>query len=351
MVELGLYGVARVYWTSFSGTLNEGDVRRTLLALGVLTAVVGAVMCFSQRHLKRLLAYSTIAHMGIFLMAVSMLNTDGTRGAAVYALGHAGVKSALFLLTGIILNRYGSVDEIDLYGRVARNSPVPWLFLLGGLALSGPPPFGTGLGKALSEEATSRGGFAWGLPLIVVVSAVTGGAVIRAALRIGWGLGRRSWGSARTTSGSGEGPEAPAGGETTVLMVAVATALLASAIAVGVLGGMTNAVARASALFTDHSGYVATVLHGAPTRHVTGSGGWTRSGVLFGFVSVALAVGCAAVALFPDRLPALVRAAGRAFRPSLAGIRRLHSGHIGDYVAFLLVGVFALTLLLGIPIG
>jgi multicomponent Na+:H+ antiporter subunit D len=261
------------------------------------------------------------------------------------------VKSALFLLTGICLNRYGSVDELDLRGRVERGTWVPWLFLLGGLALSGLPPFGTGLGKALSEEAVSRAGFGWGLPFIVVVSAVTGGAVIRAALRIGWGLGPRRTQSSRATSGSTEGPEAPTGREATVLMRSVAAMLLAGGLAVGVLPGATQAISRASAVFTDHTGYLTTVLQGQATPALAGTGGWTASGVLFGFVSALLAVGCAAVSLFGERLPELVRAAGRGAQPALGTMRRLHSGHIGDYVAFLLVGVFGLTLLLGVPLG
>src|SRR5207253_3323368 len=63
MVELGLLAVARVYWTAFDGALGghtEG-LRAVIVGLGCLTALVGAVMCFLQRHIKRLLAYSTIS--------------------------------------------------------------------------------------------------------------------------------------------------------------------------------------------------------------------------------------------------------------------------------------------------
>src|SRR5438874_7835599 len=65
MVELGLYAVARLYWELFALPLAPfaGALRATLVAVGALTAVVGAFMCFAQLHLKRLLAFSTISHM------------------------------------------------------------------------------------------------------------------------------------------------------------------------------------------------------------------------------------------------------------------------------------------------
>src|SRR5262249_23264171 len=151
--------------------------------LGVLTAVVGAVMCSVQRHLKRLLAYSTVSHSGLFLVALSTLTPDGVSGAALYVLGHAAVKAALFLLAGVLLNRFGSVAEADLFARGTGSRLLAWGFVVGALALAGLPPFGTGLGKAVSEEAAGAE-HAWLVGLFVAVSAVTGGSVLRAALRV-----------------------------------------------------------------------------------------------------------------------------------------------------------------------
>ena len=159
-------------------------------------------MCLAQRHLKQLLAYSTIAHVGLFLVAFATLDAAGTAGSALYIAGHAGIKSALFLCAGVILNRYGSVDELDLYGRGRNARIMPWLFLLAALALSGLPPFGTALGKGVAEEAVSKSGVFWGPALFVVVSALTGGAVLRAGLRICWG-----WAAAPTLRRSGMRPK------------------------------------------------------------------------------------------------------------------------------------------------
>jgi multicomponent Na+:H+ antiporter subunit D len=178
--------VARVYWVTFAGTLPGSAVRVGLVALGVLTAVTGAVMALGQRHIKRLLAFSTIAHSGLFLVALGALTPDGIAGAATYLLGHAGTKGALFLLTGLLLAFYGSVDEHDLFGRARGHHVLGGLWILAALLLAGLPPFGPGLGKALAEHATESPPL---IALFVLVSAVTGGAVLRVGLRVFAGRG------------------------------------------------------------------------------------------------------------------------------------------------------------------
>jgi multicomponent Na+:H+ antiporter subunit D len=149
MVELGLYAVMRVYWTIFAGSFAEsaGGLRLILVGAGVLTALLGGVMCFAQRHLKRLLAYSTISHMGVMLIGFGLLVPVGLAGTHLYMLAHAMVKSALFLCSGILLHRFGTIDELELRGcgripdSAIRVAAVVWL--LSGLGLAGLPPVGT----------------------------------------------------------------------------------------------------------------------------------------------------------------------------------------------------------------
>jgi multicomponent Na+:H+ antiporter subunit D len=353
MVELGGYGVLRIYWTVFDRVLPHDAVRRALLVLGVLTAVVGAVMCLLQRHLKRLLAYSTIAHVGLFLAAAGMLDPAGTTGAAVYVLGHAGAKGALFLLAGVILNRYGSVDEITLHGRGRHARLTPWLFGLGGLALAGLPPFGTGLGKAVGEEALSTAGFAFGPVLFVAVSALTGAAVLRAGGRIFRGLGPVPRDDTRhETTGDEERPETARLPRVRSTMLVPIVVLLAGCLVLGVVPALGRAVSGAAAEFLDGSGYVRAALQGTTTAVPAPlpEAGWTTSGVVLGLVSALLAVAVAAVALWAPRIPALLRRPAGALRPVVVGLQRVHSGHVGDYVAWLFVGVAAVTALVGVPL-
>ena len=320
MVELGAYGVWRMYGTVFSGPggIPAADLERALLVLGVVTAVVGAVLCWYQRHVKRLLAYSTVAHMGLFVIAIGSLTPEADDGVALYILGHAGVKAALFACTGILLDRYGSVDEHVLHGRARPLRGVAALFVAGGLALAGLPPFGTGLGKAVSEEAL--GGLL--TVLFVAVSAVTGGAVLRVAARVFFGLGPTPpEDSSYETTGTEEEPETRHRLKRVPdTMTAVPALLLAASLAVGAVPGFASAVGHA--VSEAGSGGAITSPH------------WTLVGVLLGLFSTLLAGGLAALAVARPEL--------LGERPWTGALRRLQSGHIGDYVAWLLVGTTVL---------
>ncbi|MEN1882517.1 complex I subunit 5 family protein [Streptomyces mirabilis] len=321
MVELGAYGVWRIYRTVFSGPagIPASDLERALVVLGVLTAAVGAVMCWYQRHIKRLLAYSTVAHMGLFLIGIGIgsHSPEADDGVALYILGHAGVKAALFACTGVLLDRYGSVDEHALHGRARRLRGVAVLYVVGALSLAGLPPFGIGLGKAVLEESV-------GGPLTVLfvaVSAVTAGAVLRVAARVFFGLGAQPGDeSSYETTGITEEPETRHRlSRVPDTMTAVPAVLLVASLAVGAVPGFAAAVGRAV------SG------EAAPSPH------WTLAGLLLGLTSTLLALGLATFAV--TRTKPLGE-------PSwMAPLRRLQSGHIGDYVAWMLVGTTLLAAL------
>jgi multicomponent Na+:H+ antiporter subunit D len=121
--------------------------------------------------------------------------------------------------------------------------------------------------------------------------------------------------------------------------------LLGVGLVLGCWPAVGDAVARAAAQFTDHAGYLAAVFgHGAPPAPPVPEAGWTVSGVLLGLLSTALAAGLAAVLLWPPWRAG----AGRLGRPPVAVLHRLHSGHLGDYVAWLVLGTAAVAALLGL---
>jgi multicomponent Na+:H+ antiporter subunit D len=346
MVELGLYGVARVYWSVFGQALgHRAAITAVFLTLGLLTAVTGALFCFRERHLKRLLAFSTISHAGMFLTGIALLTPLGLAGAAVYVLGHALVKAALFLCTGIVLHRLGSVNETALHGRGRGLGVTGAVFTLAAFGLADLPPFATFLGKGWIEDSAAVRGLAWITALLVLCSVLVGGAVLRVAGGVFYGLGdpptedpQMARAAAEETSETSRDRQ-----RTPLTMIGPAAVLALAAVALGLLPGLGRAVQSAAVRFQDQAAYAAGVLSGTqPARLAaplaTGSTGITGASLAAGIGSAAGAVLLAFLALYWRRLPLL----RRGFEPGTGLVRpiqQLQSGIVNDYVTWLVVGV------------
>ena len=344
MVELGIYAVARLYWTMFAGVLgpHELQLRAILVTFGAVSALWGAVLCFSQRHIKRLLAFSTISHVGMFLCGVGLLSPKGLAGVATYVLGHGFTKAALFMLTGVLLHRFGSVDEFDLHGAGRGLRSVGALFAIGGLCLAGLPLVTEFFGKSLLDAAALDAHYAW-LPVVfVVASMLTGGAVLRVAGRVfmGWGAATAPDDGAQERAGRVDDEEPDAAGRTPALMVIVPAVLLLAAIVIGLVPGLVPGVERAAAQFKDHGAYIGWVLRGGRPRFPTALTSHIAAyDYIFAVAAIVGAVALAALTLFGrpllDRIPLNLT---RAMRRSVSVLRGLHSGHIGDYIAWWTTG-------------
>jgi multicomponent Na+:H+ antiporter subunit D len=347
MVELGLYGVARVYWTVFEGVpgAQAGGVQDLLIGLGVLSAALGAVMCFLQRHIKRLLAYSTISHAGLVLIGIGLLAPRGLAGSAVIVIAHGLLKGGLFLCVGILLNRLSSVDELTLHGRGRRSWITGLLFTAAALALAAPPPFGLFLGKSLLEESATHGGYGWVAPFVTAVTIVSVAAVLRVAGRVFLGLGPRE--DALLSPEPDEQREVQREPRRSDWVMLVPTAaLVLGGIGLSLVPGLEDHVVHAAGVFQDRQSYAATVLHGREVHESVGSLALLRlpaASVVWGLVALVGSIALALLALYRHRLFSL-RARQRALELSGGGLtvlRGLHSGVIGDYVAWLTFGVAA----------
>ena len=157
--------------------------------LGLLTALTGALFCFRERHIKRMLAFATISHAGLFLTGIALLTPLGLAGAATYVIGHALVKGTLFLCTGIVLHRLSSVNEPQLHGRGCHLKITGIVFTLAGLGLADLPPFATFLGRGWIEASGSARGTGWIAAIMIACTVLVGGAVLRVAGGVFYGLG------------------------------------------------------------------------------------------------------------------------------------------------------------------
>jgi multicomponent Na+:H+ antiporter subunit D len=340
MVELGIYAVARLYWVLFAGPLgpHTSSLRAVLIALGVVTALLGAWMCSLQRHIKRLLAFSTISHVGLFVCGIGLLSAKAGAGLAVYIVGHGLTKAALFMCAGVLLHRFATIDEFDLHGR-GREVPFAGMLLaVGALLLAAAPPFTSFAGKSLLESAASDAGYGWLIAVFVLVSALTGGAVLRVAGRVflGWGPAEGPDPTQARAAEERIDEERDPRDHTPALMMLVPALLLVAAALLGLIPGAVPGVERAAARFIDHAAYARWVLAGAHVSWPPLTPSHVEAlDVLYSLLAVCGAVAAAALGLFGRPLrEALPTSISSPARSLVRGVRYLHSGHIGDYIAW-----------------
>lgn len=341
MIELGLYGAFRVYWMVFHPSLAamEPRIRVLLMALGCGTAIVGATMCFLQRHLKRLLAFSSISHIGMMLTGAACLSAKGIAGAALYALGHGFVKGALFMGGGVLLSRFGSVDEIELAHRGKKLFVLATVFIIGGLGLAGFPPFGPYLGKQVMEEAAKAAGVHWFLYVFLFASMMTGGAVLRFAGIVFFGWARPTEESKSPTGHDDR--ETRDNSKAPVLMLTVMSLMVLAPVLMDLAGArVSSAVQAAAERFVDEPAYLGAVLSGHPTGALqVQPSTWHLKGLIEGLAAALGAAIVAALALLSCRLPkSTQRAMRKVTGPLQAILEKIHIGHVGDLVIWVMIG-------------
>ena len=173
LLNVGLYALVR-FKALVDITLGPGFSSRSLMCMGLLSLAVASAFLLTQRNYKRMLAYSSVEHMGIVCIGLGFGGYWGVFGALLHMINHALSKSLLFMLSGNILLRYRTTDIRRVRG-LLRASPVTGgAFLAGTLALVGLPPFGPFISEFIIFRA-GIGGAAWaaviGIALLVVVFA------------------------------------------------------------------------------------------------------------------------------------------------------------------------------------
>lgn len=136
-LKLGAYGIIR-----FAVPLAPEGARELhwlLAALGTLGILYGALGAIAQTNLRRMLAYSSVSHVGMVVLGIASFSVPGLQGAVLHLLNFTLVAGGGFLLLAFLHNRTGSSDLADLGGVAQRMPLLAGLFLLFGLAGLGVP--------------------------------------------------------------------------------------------------------------------------------------------------------------------------------------------------------------------
>jgi hydrogenase-4 component F len=156
LLNCAFLGILRAYQICAAA----GDAEfmgRLLVVLGLLSMTVAAGLILGQTDYKRMLAYSSVEHMGILALAVGLGGT-GRYGAMLHAINHSLAKSCLFLVSGNVLAAYRTKSAPDVSGMMQA---IPWsgaLWVAGFLAITGSPPFGLFLSELLVLKSALDGG-------------------------------------------------------------------------------------------------------------------------------------------------------------------------------------------------
>lgn len=152
-----------------NAALGPTMTQRLFFIVGLLSLFVGAFFLLRQRDIKRMLAYSSIEHMGIVACGLAFGVRLAVIGALLHVINHAATKALAFFSAGRLAARFGTREIAGITGGVAVMPISGTLFALAGLALAGMPPFGT----FRSEIMILAGGFSGGAwPVAAVLLAL-----------------------------------------------------------------------------------------------------------------------------------------------------------------------------------
>jgi hydrogenase-4 component F len=172
LLATSFYAILRFYQVA-AACLGSGFPRDAMLAFGVASLLLASLYVFGQRDIKRLLAYSSVEHMGILAIGVSFGAPIALAGVLLHVLAHAAAKGNAFMGAGVFTVKYGTKDMAGLRDGLRL---LPWsgpLFLLAIFALSALPPSGLFRSEfQIVDGGLASGSYAAAAVLVVLVTIV-----------------------------------------------------------------------------------------------------------------------------------------------------------------------------------
>jgi NADH-quinone oxidoreductase subunit M len=159
MLKMGCYGLIRFCLPLFPAAAHDSSP--WIAALAITGIIYGALVALVQPNMKKLVAYSSVSHLGFVVLGIFSFTQQGLDGAVYQMLNHGVSTGALFMLVGYLYERRHSL-EISAYGGVATPAPnLATVFLITTLASVGLPMLNNFVGEYLVLQGTSLVHFTW----------------------------------------------------------------------------------------------------------------------------------------------------------------------------------------------
>ena len=224
LLSVAFYAILRVQ--AIAGPVIGLDLMRGMLVTaGLLSLAVAAALTIRQRDLKRMLAYSSIEHMGLLALAAAAGGVLALSAALLHVLGHGLAKSSTFVASGRILATEGTTSTTAIRGLLSRRPGVAVPFLVGMVALLGLPPFSLFFSEVAIVIAGVEQGLTWVMAVAVLLMLVLFAGLARHTSAVMFGQG-----TAPGRSEPDEPPDGPSHGTTHGPWLPLALALGATAV-------------------------------------------------------------------------------------------------------------------------
>lgn len=168
LLKMGTYGILRISYPIFPEITTQ--LAWYIGLFGMINIIYGALTAMAQKDFKKLIAYSSISHMGFVLLGMASLNTFGISGAILQMFNHGTITAMLFLIVGVIYDR-AHIRDLDAFGGLANQMPVYTGFVtLAFFAAIGLP----GLSGFVSEAFVFVGAFGFETIRIIAIISTLG---------------------------------------------------------------------------------------------------------------------------------------------------------------------------------
>src|SRR5512132_96026 len=163
LLKMGTYGFVRFSLPMFPEAMRTDWVAGLMIALAIIGIVYGAMVTLVQKDMKKLIAYSSVSHLGYVMLGVFALNMAGVQGGILQMVNHGISTGALFLLVGIVYERRHTRMIAD-YGGLARQMPVyATYFMVMALSSMGLPLLNGFIGESTILQGAFAKSFWWAL--------------------------------------------------------------------------------------------------------------------------------------------------------------------------------------------
>lgn len=183
--KAGLYGFITIGLALFPTMMHQA--RPLMFALGLAGLVYGALVALVQDDVKRIVAYSSLSHLGLMLIAVFSFNPLALAGAQVYIIGHGLFSAALFLVLGFIETREETRSLRRLGGIAARNPRLAGALVIAILAALGLPGLAGFAGELLILTGVYQAGHVWPAAIALIPIVIAAAYMLRLFTHTMWG--------------------------------------------------------------------------------------------------------------------------------------------------------------------